>query len=150
MCAALAPLRRVNTYTLLKVLATDRSPLAHADTATHALFYIVYRLPSVIHIWQSRSAPLYTLFRSAFGGPSPAGLTAYMARSRSVSALDPHSPTPTQPCPGICLCPSAECAKPNVLRVGPGRTGKRYARQTRVGDRHAPTAGCGDLGRQLP
>eukprot|EP00964_Phaeocystis_antarctica_P033857 scaffold19208_cov73-Phaeocystis_antarctica.AAC.1 len=77
-------------------------------------------------------------------------LTAW--RSRPVSSPSPSPPTHAhaQPCPDICLCPSAERAKPNALRVGPGRTGKGDARQTRVGDRHAPMAGCGDLGRQLP
>ena len=41
---------------------------------------------------------------------------------------------------------SAECAKHNVLHVGVGRNACR----TRVDDRHARVAGCGDLGRQSP
>eukprot|EP00964_Phaeocystis_antarctica_P013734 scaffold7540_cov68-Phaeocystis_antarctica.AAC.1 len=83
---------------------------------------------------------LYFIYcRGAFGGPSPASLTACMAISPRQTA-----PTPTYPAP--IYNTSAKCAKHNVLPVGVGRN----ARRTRVGDRHARVAGCGGLGRQLP
>ena len=81
------------------------------------------------------------MYRGAFGGPSPAGLTACMA----LSPRQQPSPPPPPANPALIYA-SAERAKPNVLHVGVGRN----ARRTRVGDRHARVAGCGGLGRQLP
>ena len=115
------------------------------------------------HIWRGHAAPLYTSTLSrrhtsythhpsaAHWRPIPCW-PYRLHGAPAPSALPPHPPTHTHPtlCPDICLCPSAERAKPNALRVGPGRTGKGDARQTRVGDRHAPMVGCGDLNRQLP
>ena len=88
-----------------------------------ALFKVDY---AIVYRWQSHDShghlPLYILC-SAFGGPSPAGLTACTALPLPPRQLSP--PNPTQPCPDIYA--SAERAKTNVLHVGVERIGKGAA-----------------------
>ena len=83
------------------------------------------------------------------GAPSAAHLQLALPPARCPLPVRPHPPARILPTPYpaliyICLC--AERAKHNVLHVGVGHSACR----TRVGDRHARVAGCGDLGRQSP
>ena len=112
------------------------------QTSTHSLC----RLSPFIQLHGNQPASLSMCIycRGAFGGPSPASLTACMAPPPRVS---PPSPSiHTQPGVPALIYASVEHAEPKVLHVGAGLNACR----TRVGDRHARVAGCGDLGRQSP
>ena len=112
-----------------------RRPTSSTLTCRHAYHYTHSPL-------YHSALTLYILSRGAFGGPSPASLTA-------CTAPPPRPPSPTRPHPTPYLAliyASAERAKHNVLHVGV----RRNACRTRVDDRHARVAGCGDLGRQSP
>ena len=103
------------------------------------------RLSHAYHYTHS-ALTLYILSRGAFGGPSPASLTACTAPPppRPPSPTRPHPPH--APYPALIYIYLCRARQTHVLHVGVGRSACR----TRVGDRHARVAGCGNLGRKSP
>ena len=126
-----------NTPEFVAAANGKRKPVANRGTAAKLSNYTKHQ--------QALYDALHTYCRGAFGGPSPASLNACTTPPpRPPSPTHPH-PTHTLPCPDIYMpLPSAPTQRSSCWCWA------RRLSNACIGDRHAPVAGCGDLGRQSP